>query len=212
MQSETLEAPVARSPAIRVSMPDGSEQSIPLGEGSTTIGRHPDNTLRIDDPTVSATHLTLVRIGAQIKVCDDSRYGTRLQGALLIREQPIRVHHGQSITFGGDDQGRYRLTLDDPSELPPTQPPKHAHRRVKLAAQHRRLAEALVHEYLERVSVAPHPASVEEMAERLEVHPSTIRRGLGELEGILRVDADLRGPARLHALADRILASDAHRP
>lgn len=200
-----------RQVAVRLVMPDGSEESISLIEGSTSIGRHPDNSVTIDDPTVSRTHLTLVRVGAQIKVCDESRYGTRLQGALLVPQHPIRVHHGQSITFGGDDQGLYRLAIEDPSELPPTQAPKHTPGRVKLSAQHRRIAEALVHEYLERVSAAPRAATIEEMAERLEVHPTTIRRGLGEIEALLKVETELRGAARLHVLAERILTSDAHR-
>lgn len=202
----------AAEPRARLLLPDGSEQEISLLEESTSIGRHPGNSVTVDDPTVSATHLTLLRVGSQVKVCDESSYGTRLQGALLIKEQPIRVHHGQSITFGGDDQGRYAVKIDDPSELSPTQAPKLAPKRVRLSAQHRRIAEALVHEYLERVSNAPHAASVEEMAERLEVHPSTIRRGLAEIEEILDIDRDLRGSQRLHALADSILTTDAHRP
>jgi len=196
---------------VRLVLPDGSEQSIGLMKGSISIGRHPDNSVMIDDPTVSRTHLTLARVGVQIKVCDESRYGTRLQGALLVPQQQIRVHHGQSITFGGDDQSRYRLAVEDPSELPPTQAPRHTPGRVKLSAHHRRIAEALVHEYLERISSTPRAATIEEMAERLEVHPTTIRRGLDEIEALLKVDTELRGAARLHTLAERILASDAHR-
>lgn len=212
MRNDSEDFDQSQAPAVRLVMPDGSESSVGLVEGSTSIGRHQGNSVTIDDPTVSATHLTLIRAGVQIKVCDESSYGTRLQGALLVPAQPIRVHHNQSITFGGNDQGRYLLAVDDPSELPPTQAPRHAPSRVRLAPQHRRIAEALVHEYLERVSAAPHAATVEEMAERLEVHPSTIRRGLGDLGKMLKIDCDLNGSARLHALADRILATDAHRP
>jgi hypothetical protein len=200
-----------RQATVRLVSPNGPEQSIALMEGSTSIGRHPDNSVTIDDPSVSRTHLTLVRAGAQIKVSDESRYGTRLQGALLVPQRQIRVHHGQSITFGGDDQSRYRLAVEDPSELPPTQAPKHIPGRVKLSAHHRRIAEALVHEYLERVSPAPRPATYAEMAKRLEVHPTTIRRGMDEIEALLKVNTDLRGAARLHLLAERILTSDAHR-
>jgi DNA-binding transcriptional ArsR family regulator len=197
--------------AVRLTMPDGSDQLIPLDDEVTSIGRHPTNSVTVEDPSVSRTHLTIARAGAQIKVCDESTYGTRLQGALLVPQQPIRVHHSQFVTFGGDDQSRYRITVEDPSELPPTQAPKHNPGRIRLSAQHRRIAEALVHQYLERRSAAPRAATVDEMAERLEVHPSTIRRGLTELESLLKLDTDLRGPNRLHALADRILTSDAHR-
>ncbi|HYP56596.1 MAG TPA: FHA domain-containing protein [Solirubrobacterales bacterium] len=202
---------VEPTPTVNLILPDGSTCSIPLEERITSFGRHPHSTVVIDDPTVSSTHLTLERVGGQIKVRDESSYGTRLQGALLVSERSIKVHHGQSITFGGDDQGRYQLVVRDPSEHVPTEPPRHRPDRIRLPAPLQRIAEALVYQYVERVGPAPRAASVEEIAERLEVHPATIRRGLHDLESILKIDADLRGPKRQQALAERILLTDAHR-
>jgi hypothetical protein len=199
-------------PEVQFVEPDGTTRVVVLEEGPTSIGRHPGNTVVVDDPTISSTHLVLHRQGAQIRVCDESTYGTRVQGARLIPEQPIKVHDGQTITFGGDDQGRYRLIVRDPLERPPTEPPRDAVKKVQLPAQLRVVAEALVHQYVERVSAAPHPASVEEMADRLDVHEATVRRRLTDLETSLKTDSTLHGSRRLAALAERILATDAHSP
>lgn len=198
-------------PEAHLVLADGSERVVALAEGVTSVGRDPRSSVVIDDPTVSATHLMLHRMGGQIKVCDESTYGTRVQGAKLIADQPIKVHDGEAITFGGEEQDRYRLVVHDPLERPPTEPPQHVAKRVRLQEPLRRTAAALVRQYTERVTVAPRAASVEEMADHLEVHPATIRRSLADLEQMLKIDPDLRGAKRLQALAEEILATDAHR-
>ena len=69
-----------------------------LTETITTIGRAPENTMQLDDPSVSGRHAQLEQIGEEFRLADlDSTNGTRVNGD-LITSTILRV--GDRIRFG----------------------------------------------------------------------------------------------------------------
>jgi pSer/pThr/pTyr-binding forkhead associated (FHA) protein len=69
-----------------------------LTDERITIGRAPDNSLQIDDPSVSSRHARLTLLGRHYQLTDlDSTNGTRVNGE-IVREIPLRV--GDRIRFG----------------------------------------------------------------------------------------------------------------
>lgn len=75
-----------------------------LDTATTTIGRHPDSTVFLDDITVSRRHTCITREAAQYVVTDEGS----LNGTYVNRERVERaaLHHGDEIQVG-----RYRLTF-----------------------------------------------------------------------------------------------------
>ena len=73
-------------------------QSFELPDGTTTVGRAPDNTLIIDDACVSAHHCQILRYGREVIVRDaGSSNGTWIDDRPLRGQAP--VHNGQTIRF-----------------------------------------------------------------------------------------------------------------
>jgi len=71
---------------------------IPLGEISL-LGRAADNTIRIDDPTVSQHHARITfRSGQWILEDLGSRNGTRVNGFAV--EGPLVITYGDDLQFG----------------------------------------------------------------------------------------------------------------
>ena len=69
-----------------------------LTETITTIGRAPENTLQLDDPSVSGRHAQLEQVGEEYQLTDlESTNGTRVNGD-LITSVTLRV--GDRIRFG----------------------------------------------------------------------------------------------------------------
>ena len=57
------------------------DREYPLEEGEITIGRKTDNTILLDNPTVSSHHCVLTLAGTSCSLQDlDSTNGTRLNG------------------------------------------------------------------------------------------------------------------------------------
>jgi len=87
-------------PKLVISLPDAGEVIHELTAPRITIGRVEDNTIQIDDPSVSSHHAELNRSGDRYEVKDlDSTNGTRINGEPLTgAPQPVRT--GDRIQFG----------------------------------------------------------------------------------------------------------------
>src|SRR5438552_6993866 len=86
-----------------------------LVEQVITVGRAPDNTIHIDDPSASARHAELRAAGKAYQLRDlGSTNGTRVNGSATIE---IISHSGDRIRFGAVDA---RFEGDEPMSA--TQP------------------------------------------------------------------------------------------
>src|SRR5437879_13565698 len=73
-----------------------------LVEQLITVGRAPDNTVQIDDPSVSGRHAELRAAGKAYQLRDlGSTNGTRVNGSATTGE--IILHPGDRIRFGAVD-------------------------------------------------------------------------------------------------------------
>jgi len=72
-----------------------------LSDTSTTVGRDPTCTLRLNDPVVSRTHAVFERSGDDTLLRDlGSTNGTSVNGT-RVATGPARLHDGDVISFGG---------------------------------------------------------------------------------------------------------------
>ena len=71
----------------------------------TTLGRHPESDVFLDDVTVSRHHAKLVRVGGELMLEDlGSLNGTYINRVLI--DGRAQVHHGDEIQIG-----KYRATI-----------------------------------------------------------------------------------------------------
>jgi hypothetical protein len=93
--------PAAPAPAahlLRLETTDGPGAAIPLGE-INLLGRAGDNTIRIEDPTISQHHARIAFQSGQWILEDlGSRNGTRVNG--LAVEGPLVITYGDDLQFG----------------------------------------------------------------------------------------------------------------
>ena len=69
-----------------------------LTEPVTTIGRAPENTMQLDDPSVSGRHAQIEQIGDEFHITDlESTNGTRVNGELITT---ATLRRGDRIRFG----------------------------------------------------------------------------------------------------------------
>lgn len=110
-----LPRPVATPPArLVVRTADGRRTSVPLAERPVTIGRAPDNVVRIDDPRVSRHHARIVlRDGRPVLVDEGSTNGTWVDG---LRVTELALGAGDRIEIGG--AAELRIELEPPAEEP----------------------------------------------------------------------------------------------
>jgi pSer/pThr/pTyr-binding forkhead associated (FHA) protein len=88
-------------PKLQVSLPDAPAVSHELGEDLISIGRLADNTLQIDDASVSSHHAQLVFEGTDYILSDlGSTNGTRVNGNSLGEGEEHRLTGGDRIRFG----------------------------------------------------------------------------------------------------------------
>ena len=88
-------------PKLLVSLPDGTETSHELGEDEITVGRVADNTLQIDDASVSSHHAVLRLHGEHYILTDiGSTNGTRLNGSDIEPDAEHPLKPGDTIRFG----------------------------------------------------------------------------------------------------------------
>jgi serine phosphatase RsbU (regulator of sigma subunit) len=92
-------------PAIRIRASDGSERRVPILGDRVTIGRARDSDIPLEGRGLSRHHAEICRTSAGLVLRDlGSRNGTRLNGKLVRRDEPLRP--GDVIGVG-----RCRLTL-----------------------------------------------------------------------------------------------------
>ena len=85
-------------PKLLIKSEGGAKVPHELAEELITVGRGPDNAIRIDDPSVSGRHAQLQRVGDIYRLKDlDSTNGTLVNGQ-KINETALRF--GDRIRFG----------------------------------------------------------------------------------------------------------------
>lgn len=83
---------------LQIFLPDGTNTSHDLPEGKTTVGRLPDNSLQIDDGSVSSRHAEIVFEGDSFHLHDlGSTNGTFINGE-QVTDAVLR--HGDEVRFG----------------------------------------------------------------------------------------------------------------
>jgi len=88
-------------PKLTVTLQDGTEQSHELIDDQITIGRVPDNSLQIDDISVSSHHATLTLVDGDYVYRDiGSTNGSRLNGQDIPADTDHRLQDGDRIRFG----------------------------------------------------------------------------------------------------------------
>lgn len=88
-------------PTLVVSLPDGSEITHELTDDVVTVGRVADNTIQIEDASVSSHHAELTLRGTDYVLKDlGSTNGTRLNGQQVPPEEEHQLQSGDQIRFG----------------------------------------------------------------------------------------------------------------
>lgn len=83
---------------LRITLPDGQTNTLEIHEDRISIGRLPDNTLQIEDDSVSSHHAEIVPDGAVCQLIDlGSTNGTFVNGEPA---GEITLVDGDSVRFG----------------------------------------------------------------------------------------------------------------
>ena len=102
-------------PKLKITMPDASEVTHELVDETITVGRVTENSIHIDDASVSSRHAQLAALGnGSYQLTDlNSTNGTRVNGA-AVTEAALR--NGDRVRFGKIDCAFYS---DDTSQSEP---------------------------------------------------------------------------------------------
>ncbi len=88
-------------PKLQVFLSDGNEVTHDLSDGEVTVGRVEDNTLQIEENSVSSHHALLSVDGENVVLKDiGSTNGTRLNGADLAPDTERKLKPGDKVRFG----------------------------------------------------------------------------------------------------------------
>jgi pSer/pThr/pTyr-binding forkhead associated (FHA) protein len=88
-------------PRLLVSLPDGTEVTHELTEDTVTVGRVSDNTIQIEDASVSSHHAELSLHGDDYVLKDlGSTNGTRVNGTAIAAEDQVPLQPGFVVRFG----------------------------------------------------------------------------------------------------------------
>jgi pSer/pThr/pTyr-binding forkhead associated (FHA) protein len=88
-------------PKLQISLPDGSQLDHELTDETITVGRAPDNTLVINDASVSSHHAQIAPGGEGYILTDlGSTNGTRLNSTTCTAEAEYGLSAGDKIVFG----------------------------------------------------------------------------------------------------------------
>lgn len=88
-------------PTLVVSLPDGSEVTHELTDDVVTVGRLSDNTVQIEDASVSSHHAELMLRDTDYILKDlGSTNGTRLNGQQVPPEEEHQLQPGDQVRFG----------------------------------------------------------------------------------------------------------------
>jgi pSer/pThr/pTyr-binding forkhead associated (FHA) protein len=106
-------------PKLQIILPDGADISQELTEDVVTIGRVADNTIEIDDASVSSHHAQLSVQGNDYILKDlGSTNGTRLNGKNIAPEEEHRLQDGDHIRFGSIEASYVSETVAQPRAMP----------------------------------------------------------------------------------------------
>lgn len=106
-------------PKLQVSLPDGAETTHELGENEITVGRVEDNTLQIEDSSVSSHHAVLVLRDHDYVLTDTgSTNGTRVNGQDLPPDTERALRDGDQIRFGHVETIYLSETASEAQPLP----------------------------------------------------------------------------------------------
>ncbi len=105
-------------PKLIVSLPETGNVTHELTDAEITVGRVPDNSLQIEDISVSSHHATLTLGDGGDYVLRDigSTNGTELNGKEIPREEDIKLQDGDKIVFGKIEAG---YVSENPAEARP---------------------------------------------------------------------------------------------
>jgi len=88
-------------PKLLVTLPDGSEVTHELTEDVVTVGRVSDNTVQIEDASVSSHHAELTLRGVDYVLKDlHSTNGTRLNGQQVPGDEEHQLQADDRVRFG----------------------------------------------------------------------------------------------------------------
>jgi pSer/pThr/pTyr-binding forkhead associated (FHA) protein len=100
-------------PKLQIFLLDAGEVSRDLTDETVTIGRLPDNTIQIDDISVSSHHLQLTLSGGDYHLKDlNSTNGTRVNGKSVTESQ---LHAGDRVRIGKIET-IYQSDIQTPTE------------------------------------------------------------------------------------------------
>ncbi len=106
-------------PRLSVTLPDGTEVTHELTEDVVTIGRVSDNTIQIDDISVSSHHAELVLRDEDYAVKDTgSTNGTTLNGKALQPDHELQLQNDDRLRFGSIDVAYLSETPADARPMP----------------------------------------------------------------------------------------------
>jgi pSer/pThr/pTyr-binding forkhead associated (FHA) protein len=88
-------------PKLQISFQDGADISHDLIEDVVTVGRIAENTIEIDDPSVSSHHAQLtLRVNDYIFKDLGSTNGSRLNGKDVVPDEEHHLRDGDRVQFG----------------------------------------------------------------------------------------------------------------
>jgi len=106
-------------PKLQIILPDGTDISQELTEDVVTIGRVADNTIEIDDASVSSHHAQMALQGNDYILKDlGSTNGTRLNGKSIAAEEEQRLQDGDHVRFGSIETSYLSEHVAQPRAMP----------------------------------------------------------------------------------------------
>lgn len=91
-------------PKLLVTLPDGSDVTHELTEDVITIGRISDNTIQIDDASVSSRHAELIMRDGDYAMKDlGSTNGSTINGKAMEPDQELQLQNDDHVRFGSID-------------------------------------------------------------------------------------------------------------
>jgi pSer/pThr/pTyr-binding forkhead associated (FHA) protein len=106
-------------PKLIVTLQDGTQHSHELVDEQITIGRAADNSLHIDDASVSSHHATLTLVDGDYVFRDiGSTNGSRVNGKKVVLEADHRLQNGDTLVLGEVKAAYQSATPADARPLP----------------------------------------------------------------------------------------------
>lgn len=107
-------------PQLKVSLPDSGDASHDLTDSQITVGRISENSLQIEDASVSSRHATLTLDASGDYILRDigSTNGTELNGKAIDPDTDHKLQDGDKIVFGKIDASYSSENPADARPLP----------------------------------------------------------------------------------------------